>query len=265
VWVDPANPAVRDYNLSLARELAAAGVDEIQFDYVRFPTNGWRGDWTGDLDETARRRREVITGFLAEARSVLAPLGVRISADLYGIMAWDRVEDLALTGQHVPSIAEHVDVICPMIYPSHFRPGFEGRARPGDDPAYFISEGTRRFLALAGQQVEIRPWLQAFPYRVSHFDDEYVRVQMEAARQAGSAGWCLWNPSCRYGVALDALVALDRSAPTQPVVAVAPALPEPMVTPRPESAPPAAAAVAGTPLFTMGALLGDAPRESRTP
>ncbi len=261
VWVDPANPAVREYNLTLARELAAAGVDEIQFDYVRFPTNGWRGDWTGDLEGTALRRREIIAGFLAEARAVLAPLGVRISADLYGIMAWDRVEDLALTGQHVPTIAEHVDVICPMIYPSHFGPGFEGRQRPGDDPGYFISEGTRRFLALAGHLVEIRPWLQAFPYRVSRFDGEYVRVQMEAARQAGGAGWCLWNPSCRYGVALDALAELNRPAAMEPVVALVPAAP---ATAKPV-APAAAAVPVGTPLFTLGALVADAPQESRTP
>ena len=216
-WVDPAQAAVREYNLALAAELAAAGVDEIQFDYVRFPTNGWRGDWTGDLETTALRRREVIAGFLAEAQALLAPLGVRISADLYGIMAWGRMEDLALTGQHVPTIADYVDVICPMIYPSHFRPGFEGRPRPGDDPAYFIGEGTRRFLDLAGHQVEIRPWLQAFPYRVSRFDSDYVRVQVEASRAAGGAGWCLWNPSCRYTVALAALPDLcTEPLPTMP-------------------------------------------------
>ena len=58
VWIDPEQPEVRDYNLTLAAELARAGVDEIQFDYVRFPTNGWRGDWQGDLEQTAQRRRE---------------------------------------------------------------------------------------------------------------------------------------------------------------------------------------------------------------
>jgi hypothetical protein len=204
-WIDPARPEVRDYLLTLAVELARAGVDEVQFDYVRFPTNGWKGDWTGDLDGTAARRRAVISEFLAAARDSLAGYGVRISTDLFGIMAWDRVEDLALTGQHVPTIAEHVDVICPMIYPSHFRPGFEGRRRPGDDPEYFIAEGTRRFRDLAAGQAEIRPWLQAFPYMVSNYDGAYVAAQVTAAMDAGGAGWCLWNPSCSYAVALDAL------------------------------------------------------------
>ncbi len=205
VWMDPAQPEVIDYNLGLAAELARAGVDEIQFDYVRFPTNGWRGDWQGDLEQTALRRREVISEFLSVARDSLAQYGVKISADLYGIMAWGRMEDLALTGQHVATIAAQVDVICPMIYPSHFGPGFEGRKRPGDDPEYFIGEGTRRFAELAAGQAEIRPWLQAFPYRVTRFDGSYIATQIQASRSAGGQGWSLWNPACRYSVALSVL------------------------------------------------------------
>lgn len=217
IWVDPANDEVRQYNLTLATELARAGVDEIQFDYVRFPTNGWQEDWDqdleADLEAVATRRRDVITDFLAVAQDTLSAYGVKTSADLFGIMAWGRMEDLALTGQHVPSIAAHVDIICPMIYPSHFGPGFEGRRRPGDDPEYFISEGTRRFCELAGDQAVIRPWLQAFPYRVSRYDGQYISTQVEAARAAGGDGWCLWNPACRYSVALSVLPDLLPSDP----------------------------------------------------
>jgi len=219
-WMDPANPEVRQYNLTLAGELARAGVDEIQFDYVRFPTNGWLEDWSDNSemgqDQIAQRRRSVIASFLSEARDSLTAYDVKISADLYGIMAWGRVEDLALTGQHVPTFAKYVDVICPMIYPSHFGPGFQGRKRPGDDPEYFIGEGTRRFVEMANGEAEIRPWLQAFPYRVSHFNGKYVEDQITAARGSGGDGWCLWNPACRYSVALEVLPDL---CPTQrPVV-----------------------------------------------
>jgi len=205
VWVDPANPEVWAYNLGLAAELARAGVDEIQFDYVRFPTNGWRGDWQGDLASTAARRRGVITNFLQAAQDSLAPYDVVISADLFGIMAWGRVQDLALTGQHVPTFAEHVDVICPMIYPSHFGPGFEDFANPGDHPRYFITEGVRRFAELAAGKALIRPWLQAFRYRVRDYDARYVADQMEAAAAAGATGWCLWNPAGRYEIACAAM------------------------------------------------------------
>jgi len=207
-WIDPANPEVVDYNLGLAVELARAGVDEIQFDYIRYPTNGWRAPGEGNPEETAARRREAINGFLAAARDSLAGYGVTISADLFGIMAWGSVEDLALTGQDVAAIAGLVDVICPMIYPSHFGPGFEGRKRPGDDPEYFIGEGVRRFRTMAAGRAEVRPWLQAFSYRVTDYGGPYIRTQILTARGAGSEGWCLWNPSCRYDPALRVMPAL---------------------------------------------------------
>lgn len=260
-WIDPADPRVRDYLLSLAVELAQAGVDEVQFDYVRFPTNGWKGDWTGDLAGTASRRRAVISDFLAAARDSLHDHGVRISTDLFGIMAWDRVEDLALTGQHVPTIAALVDVICPMIYPSHFRPGFEGRRRPGDDPEYFIAEGTRRFLSLADGQAEIRPWLQAFPYLVTSYDGAYVATQVRATMQAGGDGWCLWNPSCSYGLALEALPEALKVSAAAPVVANAAAPVEPVIVVRP---PLTAATAAPTGLLT-GALVRKVPGRADAP
>lgn len=227
-WMDPAQPEVRQYNLALALELAKAGVDEIQFDYVRFPTNGWKEDWSDsasfDVEKVAMMRRAVINSFLAEAQEILAAENVRISADLYGIMAWGRMEDLALTGQHVPSFAKYVDIICPMIYPSHFAPGFEGRKRPGDDPEYFIGEGTRRFVALADGQAEIRPWLQAFPYRVSQFDGKYISTQIEATREFGGSGWCLWNPACRYSVALSVLPELCIPPAVDPIGSINPVM-----------------------------------------
>lgn len=206
-WLDPAAGEVRAYHIGLAVELAQAGVNEVQIDYVRYPTNGWRGDGDGDGDPVAiaARRRAVITSFVAALHDTLQSLGCLLSADLFGIMAWDRTEDLALTGQHVPSLAAHLDVICPMIYPSHFGPGFEGLAQPADHPEIMIAAGMRRFREQAGQAVLIRPWLQAFPWRVSRYDSGYVSQQIRAAELAGAAGWCLWNPAGRYDVALAAL------------------------------------------------------------
>lgn len=224
VWLDPAAPEVRDYLIGLAVELARAGVDEVKLDYVRFPTNGWRGDCRGDLAATAACRREIITSFVATVHDTLRALGCLLSADLYGIMAWDRIEDLALTGQHVPSLAAHLDVICPMIYPSHFAPGFEGLARPGDHPEYIIAEGLRRFRAQSGDRILIRPWLQAFVWGVADYGPGYVSAQIGAARAGGSAGWCLWNPAGRYETAMEALkktspvLALDTASPVAAAV-----------------------------------------------
>lgn len=255
VWMNAAAPEVRQYNLALARELAAAGVDEIQFDYVRFPTNGWQEDWNTqeepDLEQVAALRRGVIASFLREARAELDEHEVRISADLYGIMAWGRMEDLALTGQHVPTFAGLVDVICPMIYPSHFGTGFEGRRRPGDDPEYFIGEGTRRFVEMAAGQAEIRPWLQAFPYRVSNYDGQYISTQVLSSRQAGGAGWSLWNPACRYQVALDVLPGLcdletGIMVAMQDPIAIEPSPEVPIATPITAPVTTSPAAILGT-------------------
>jgi len=91
------------------------------------------------------------------------------------------------------------------------------------DLGLFIGAGTRRFQELAAGMAEVRPWLQAFPYRVSNYDGDYIRIQIDAAMAAGGAGWSLWNPSCRYGVALDVLPDLlnrdPASARRVPVVA----------------------------------------------
>ena len=213
IWVDPTQPEVRSYNFALARELVRAGVDEIQIDYVRFPTNGWQGDWQGDLEATAARRRAVITGFVAALHDTLRASGCRLSADLFGIMAWDRTVDLARTGQPGPSLAGHLDVIGQMIYPSHFGRGFEGLDSPGDHREYVIAAGLRRFREQAGPTLLIRPWLQAFPWRVEAYDSAYVRVQIASALAAGAAGWCLWNPSGRYDVAHPALAATADQVP----------------------------------------------------
>lgn len=207
-WMDAARPEVRDYNLTLALELAAAGVDEIQVDYVRFPTNGWRGDWQGDLASTAARRRGIITDFVATLHDTLAARDCRLSAAIFGIAAWGRTEDLALTGQHVPSLAPHLDVICPMIYPSHFEPGFEGLDQPANHPDQVITAGVQRCRELAGPGVLVRPWLQAFAWRVSDYGSQYVQTQIDAATRAGASGWSLWNPAGRYEVATTAMVAI---------------------------------------------------------
>jgi hypothetical protein len=205
VWLDPAQEAVHRYNIALAAELAAAGVDEIQFDYVRYPTNGWRAVADTVVMREARDRCAVITGFLRKARTTLQDFPVLISADIYGVMAFDRVADRAITGQDIAAIAQQVDVICPMLYPSHFGSGFGGVEQPADHPARFVAEGCRRFAVLAQGAARIRPWLQAFPYRTTCYDAQYVQAQMDAALQAGAAGWCLWNPAARYEMALVAL------------------------------------------------------------
>jgi hypothetical protein len=261
VWTDPSNPKVQDYDIALAKYVAGLGVDEIQFDYVRFPAEGDQKDamfvfqkdqpepaaepqaenltleapeLAGQKEEaqsakpdpqsakpgaqksksrkpkadsqTAKaapqprgpQRSDVITAFLKKAYAELHPTGVLLSLDVFGVMAWQRPIDLSHTGQDIVHMAQHCDVLSPMIYPSHFF-GMDGIEHPGDEPAHFIGESMDRFeLITKGSGVVIRPWLQAFHWRTKTYSPEYIKVQVEVARQKGGIGFLFWNAANDY-------------------------------------------------------------------
>ena len=138
---------------------AAAGADEIQFDYVRFPAEGDQADaqFAFQKEHPEWPRSKVITDFVTRATDTLHPLGVLVSLDVFGVMAWARPIDLAHTGQNIHDLSRHCDIISPMIYPSHFF-GFDGYRDPGDAPEHFISESMQRFEhATEGSGVVLRP------------------------------------------------------------------------------------------------------------
>jgi hypothetical protein len=286
VWTDPSNPQVQDYNIALAKHVAQLGVDEIQFDYVRFPAEGDQKDaafiflknqpeaaqtdasstndscgdgrlarpvdakqggttTTADTksasttspsssetssapttggkgqkhapalakDATKSRkgstnaachaprgpqRSDVIAGFLKKAYSELHPTGVLLSLDVFGVMAWQRPIDLSHTGQDIVQMARYCDVLSPMIYPSHFF-GMDKIAHPGDEPAHFIGESMNRFeLITKGSGVVIRPWLQAFHWRTKTYSPEYIKIQVETAKEKGGIGFLFWNAANDY-------------------------------------------------------------------
>ena len=275
VWTDPSNPKVQDYDIALAKHVAQLGVDEIQFDYVRFPAEGdqkdaafvfqkdqpeaaletethpdscgdgplgrpadaKQGGTTADLAAAAPKgqknagrranrgtdgkpekpsrgrntgcsaiaakprgpkRSDVISAFLKKAYAELHPTGVLLSLDVFGVMAWQRNVDLAHTGQDIVQMAQHCDILSPMIYPSHFF-GMDNIAHPGDEPAHFIGESMDRFeLITKGSGVVIRPWLQAFHWRTKTYSPEYIKVQVETAKTKGGIGFLFWNAANDY-------------------------------------------------------------------
>ena len=205
VWTDPSNPKVQDYDIALAKFVAQTGVDEVQFDYVRFPAEGDQKDaefnfqsehpQSGNLKQ---QRSDVIANFLDRAYAQIHPTGVLLSLDVFGIMAWQRPVDLSHTGQDIVAMAKHCDVLSPMIYPSHFF-GMDGIAHPGDAPEHFIGESMERFtLITKGSGVVIRPWLQAFAWRTKTYSPQYVEVQIETAKQKGGDGFLFWNANNDY-------------------------------------------------------------------
>src|ERR1017187_3621415 len=204
VWTDPSNTKVQDYNIALAKFVAQSGVDEVQFDYVRFPAEGDQKDASFNFQAehadhpTKTQRSEVIADFLQRAYAQIHPAGVLLSLDVFGVMAWQRPVDLAHTGQDIVAMAKHCDVLSPMIYPSHFF-GMDNIEHPGDAPEHFIGESMDRFkLITKDSGVVIRPWLQAFAWRTKTYSPKYVEVQIEVAKQKGGIGFLFWNANNDY-------------------------------------------------------------------
>lgn len=200
VWTDPSNSKVQEYNIALAKFVAQSGVDEVQFDYVRFPAEGDQKDagFAFQTDHPKWQRSEVIADFLKRTYAEVHPTGALFSLDVFGIMAWQRPVDLSHTGQDIVAMAKHCDVLSPMIYPSHFF-GMDGIARPGDAPEHFIGESMDRFMKITqGSGVVIRPWLQAFAWRTKTYSPKYIEVQIEVAKNKGGVGFLFWNANNDY-------------------------------------------------------------------
>jgi hypothetical protein len=213
VWTDPSNPKVQQFDVDLAMAAANSGVDEIQFDYVRFPAEGDQKDaqFHFQSQHPQWQRSDVITDFLHTAYARIHPTGVLLSLDVFGIMAWQRPVDLAHTGQDIPAMAHNCDVLSPMIYPSHFF-GMDGYAHPGDAPDHFIGESMAKFQKITdGSGVVLRPWLQAFAWRTHSYSSDYIVEQVKVARAEGGNGFLFWNARNDYAKPLVAMTVMSAT------------------------------------------------------
>jgi hypothetical protein len=192
-WLNPYSRAAWRYDVDVAVAAAKAGFDEIQFDYVRFPSDG---------DVSIMRfpgphpqpRNATIPAFLRYAASRLHPLGVRVSADVFGLSA---THELGIA-QHPTEIGKIVDAVYPMTYPSHYTSGEYNLPDPNAAPGTTVMHSLRDFrVALAGGRALLVPWLQDFSLgRTYTFGD--VMAQIESARNANTGGYMLWNASGLY-------------------------------------------------------------------
>ncbi len=197
VWVDPNKKAVQDYNLAIIREVLAAGVDEIQLDYVRYPAEGdWKIADYHDLGDFSEKPK-VITRFLQRVHALTRSYGAYLSLDVFGVVAWQEPLDIKSTGQNMHILGQATDVISPMLYPSHFGFAFGGVTNPADKPALFLEEGVAKLREINKTQV-IRPWLQAFKWRVSNYSPQYITEQIRGSQKAGGQGYLLWNAGNIY-------------------------------------------------------------------
>ena len=185
-WVNPYREEAQRYNVEIAKEAAAAGFEEIQFDYVRFPSDGEMVNLAYG-EETAPTQEDAIAGFLEYAHGELEPMGVEVSADVFGLVG---MNDYVGVGQVVSKMAPHLDVLCPMVYPSHYPFGAYGYDNPDVYPYEIVELAMADFETKAravNPEIEIRPWLQDFDY-LSAYEPADVEAQMRAAQDARIPG-----------------------------------------------------------------------------
>jgi hypothetical protein len=192
-WANPYSKAYWNYLLSVASAAARAGFDEIQLDYVRFPTDG-------DLSqavfagETREPLAKTIARFVRFMAAGLHPLKVRVSADVFGLSA---TRDLGI-GQKPRVISKYLDAIYPMSYPSHYNAGEYGIPDPDAEPGRTVAASLRDFRRqLRGRKTKVVPWLQDFSLGRTYSAAD-VRDQIAASRRAHTAGFLLWNAAGLY-------------------------------------------------------------------
>jgi hypothetical protein len=199
-WIDPGATDAWDYIAEIGREAYAIGFDELNFDYIRFPSDGDMKDIAYPLSgKEGLPKAEIIERFFAYLRKELRPIGAVLSADLFG-MTTTNYDDLNI-GQVLERAAPYFDFIAPMVYPSHYPYGFFGYANPNDYPYDIVKisleHAASRLEAASSTPNKLRPWLQDFDYG-GNYDVKEVKAQIQAVYDAGLSSWMLWSPSNRY-------------------------------------------------------------------
>ena len=190
-FLDPSNLTARAFALELAVEACQAGVDEIQFDYIRFPDGFpdhvvFNAGTGAEMRADQEARISTIESFMLEARAQLHPLGCAVAADIFGFIT--TAQDDGGIGQKWSVVTDALDVVSPMVYPALYGPDWYGYARPFDNPGPIVDNALADGLSRLDSGAVIRPWLQDWAY-----SDEDVRAQIDSAEKHG-LGWMLWNP-----------------------------------------------------------------------
>lgn len=206
-WVSAHNKEVWEYNLGVAEELVALGFEEIQWDYVRFP-EPYRSLPKQVFPGATRSKPEALSEFLKLANERLHKVNARNTADIFGLVT--TVKGPLEIGQWWEKISPYVDVVLPMVYPSHYPRGAFGIARPNAEPYQVlkIALDTARVrdekLGITKKE-HVRPWIQAFSIGQPKYGPEQITAQKQAIYDAGYQGWVLWSPGSHYDVYIPAL------------------------------------------------------------
>jgi hypothetical protein len=192
-WANPFREEVWNYNIALAEEVAAFGFDELNFDYIRFPSDGNVGAIVYEEENTLETRTAAVRGFMQRLTDALRPYGIFVSADVFGLTVWVKPENDMNIGQRVIDVAPYVDYLAPMVYPSTFGAGNLGYDNPSAEPYGVVYRSQHQAEERVPPYVKVRPWLQGYWYSL----DE-MRKLKQAAIDAKSTGWSWWNAGGKY-------------------------------------------------------------------
>ncbi|MEK7647101.1 MAG: putative glycoside hydrolase [Patescibacteria group bacterium] len=210
-WLDQCSKDVWDYTIKIAREAELAGFDELNFDYIRFPSDGnmkniaypFCGDFgslaSKSLEAKLPSKADMLEQFFKYLSDNLRDVGVPLSADLFG-MVTVNTDDLNI-GQVLERAAPYFDYIAPMVYPSHYPKGYNGYKNPADHPYEIVYKGMKtasdRLIAASSTPEKLRPWLQDFDLGAT-YTAEMVNKQKQAVYDAGLQSWMSWDASNKY-------------------------------------------------------------------
>lgn len=205
VWVSAYDKNLWEYNVTVAKEAAKAGFNEIQFDYVRFPaSNGGKLDKVLNYRNTDNMTKaEAIQKYLNYAKKELSPYNVYISADIYGQVG-SSSDDMSL-GQFWEAVSSEVDYVSPMMYPSHYGKGVYGLEIPDANPYKTIYHSTKDSINRnnnISSPAIIRPWIQVFTATWVkghiHYGPKEVKEQIKAMKDLGVDEYILWSATNKY-------------------------------------------------------------------
>ncbi len=212
MWLDPSSPDVASYALALGREAYARGFDEVQFDYVRFASDGKISSIVYPMYDGKMLKVDVMKKFFATVGESLRTEKIPVSFDVFGLTCMSN-DGLGI-GQRIEDVLSNADFVSPMTYPSHYANGFQGFKNPALypyqvvkisldhaavqlNPLHISSTNTPEQAAVqkttdVSIRKQFRPWLQDFDIGAVYTHDK-IEAQIKAARDAGASGWILWN------------------------------------------------------------------------
>jgi hypothetical protein len=206
-WVNPYANAIWEYNFRIAEEAVRMGFGEIQFDYIRFPEPYKSLPPQVFPESNGRTKTQALAEFLNAAHVRIDKLGVRTTADVFGLVT--TVQGALEVGQAWEPLTKAVDVLLPMVYPSHYPRGSFGIAHPNAEPYRIIhiaiSRARERNAAVGITGQHVRPWIQAFTLGPPKYGPPEIEAQKKAVYDSGYDSWVMWNPGSQYEVFLPAL------------------------------------------------------------